>query len=224
MFLLLSSSLMQKQITPAFSFVAVGKQVMEQGSVSPVSSPSCSARHDTEQLKTGLELNEQACSTFFPSRHIKTPLWGFTSSGSGEVWIEAGRASQECVQRAIIIPCAFWSETWCSHLCVMPVTLYILSFSREPGTGAAMGTNPAWSSRRGRAAEAVLSVPAVLTGRGGPGFSAAALPRLDPRLCHCSAAPLQLGLEWLPVSRSFWNISLYQCAVKGKGSCTGLRL
>lgn len=181
-------------------------------------------------------MNEQACSTFFPSGHIKTPLWGFTSSGSGEVWIELGRAGGECVQREIIIPRPLWCETWWLYLCVMPVPVYVLSFSRGAGTGGCLWNKPLQpaQSRRGRAAGAAAcpACPSCAdrerwTGAAGEFqicCSAAALPCLDPRLCHFSAVPLQLGLEWLPVSRSFWNISLYRCAVKGKARCTGLSL
>lgn len=49
---------------------------MEQGCVPPAV---------PGMFHTALGLNEQPCSTFFASRHIKTPLWGCTSSGSGEV-------------------------------------------------------------------------------------------------------------------------------------------
>lgn len=127
-----------------------------------------------------------------------------------------------------------------SHLCVMPVTVHVLSFSRgawhwglpleqiraacpeqEEGQGS-------WSSSSSR----VLLCPSCAdrerrTGAAGEFwncFSAVALPCLDPMLCHFSAVPLQLGLEWLPVSRSFWNIGLYRFTVKGKASSTGLRL
>lgn len=102
----------------------------------------------------------------------------------------------------------------------MPVTVCALSCSRGVW-------NWGLSLRQIRAAcpeqEKLLCPTIGAAGEFHNCFSAAALPCLDPRLCHFSAVPLQLGLEWLP--GRIQELLEYQLgAVKGKATCTGLRL